>query len=193
MKEWFTKIGNYICEFASIIWHGIPSFIGWCFVSFVISLIGVWLPCLIKAIQLHAVLDFFNPHNQIYTDFLTTNPYFIYSITFITETYFSTIPLHILKSESMGKYYYKCFLTGLCILYIIILSSLIGVITVVSEIKELGNQRVFLWITIGLGILLYFIRNKQKDDFGKHKRKRDKEVSDIINSKRNGGVEDVAM
>ena len=194
MKNFITQLWKYIWGYVKKIWYGLPSFLGWCFVSFVISLIGVWLPCLIKSIEQNTVKDFFlNPNNKIYSDFLTTNPYFIYSITFITETYFSTIPFHILKSDNTAKYYYKCILTAICGLYIVVVASLIGVITVVSEIKELGNQRVFLWITMGIGTLLYFIRNDQRDGFGKMKKKREKEVRDIYESSRNGGDEDAAM
>ena len=190
IKNIFKYIGFYIIK----IIKGLPAFLLWSFISFIISLIGVWLPCLILHIEQGTIREFFlNPNNSIYKKMLLTNPYLIYSVTFLAETYLSTIPFHVLKKDKVVLYYLKWVLSAACIIYLFVIVAFIGRTAGLLEFKEIGNQRVFLWITIGIGLLLYLIRDKQKNDFDKIEKKNQKAIKALVKNKNSQGDDDAAV
>ena len=120
---------------------------------------------------------------QVYKNLLKGNPYILYSITFVAETFLSTISIKsIVKNDTTKRD--KKIIWGIIVLFFIIVMAVIMVISNIIEIK-INNllQHIILIIAILIGLLLYPLKdNLYEPTANSRNTKQEKEMEDLAKS-----------
>jgi hypothetical protein len=165
-KKW-DSFKDLCFDFFEIYKHGPWDFLIWFIMSILVALIGVWLPFFVNhiifddlanillKIGLIESLDVANDKLYMYKKIMQSNPFVLFSITFLAEALVSLISIRKAKDEAIKFGPMKLILGIFTGIYLTILAGLIVILEIFSISLNDRVQLLILIITIILGIILY--------------------------------------
>lgn len=154
-------------DFFEIYKNNLWDFILWFIMSVIVALIGVWLPLCVNQflfddigtllIKLELIEErIINTDKMyMYSQILESNPYIIFSITFLAEALVSMISIKKAKNEEIPFEPLKIILGIFTSVYITVLGGIIVILEIFSISLSVKVQTIILVITIILGIILF--------------------------------------